>query len=729
MRRLHAIAVLALALTFATPGFVQAQVTKNQPVLISADRVDYDRDNSVVTATGHVEVSQSSTVVKAGKTVQVDRILLADNVSFNEKTNVVTATGHVSLLEPTGEVVFADHVELTDDMKDGVVNGLRLLLTDNSRIAAASGTRTGGVVTEMNKALYSPCELCKDKPSRPPLWQLRAQKIVHNQDTHDIEYYDAFLDVYGFPILYTPYLSHPDPTVKRRSGFLSPTYGSSSDLGIIFGMPYYVAIDDDKDLVLRPIVTQNQNPVFSGEYRERFTHGELNLTGSVTDADFTNNNNIVEHNELRGHVFGKGRFDLDNTWRTGFDLARASDDTYLTRYNFPSQNVLTTRAYLEGFDRRNYAAIQGFTFQGLRPTDTAKTTPLILPTMDYNFVGTPNSRGAYFTADTNLLSLSRIDGTDSRRVSFRGAWHLPYTADHGDVFEVTIQTEADGYYVNDVPDPSSFTGDQLNGFTGRLFPQFELSWRYPLVREHERQRELIEPVAALVAGPNGSNPVKIPNEDSQSIEFDDADLFSLNRFPGIDRVDSGQRFDYGLNAGIYGGNGGSLTAFLGQSYRFQKASAFPVGSGLEDQLSDFVGRIDFQPSSIYDILYRFRLDKDKLTPRRHEVAAEVGPQEFRVNGDYIFLSEENTTADFPTREELNIGLSSKVTQFWTVAGQTRQDLEGGSTLSYRFDATYEDECFILTGTYTRRLFTDREIKPSNTFLFRFTFKNLGQFKT
>ena len=729
MRRLLAIAVLVLALTFATPGFVHEQVAKNQPVLISADRVDNDRDNSVVTAAGHVEVSQSSTIVKAGKTVQVDRILLADNVSFNEKTNVVTATGHVSLLEPTGEVVFADHVELTDDMKDGVVSGLRMLLTDNSRIAAASGTRTGGVVTEMNKALYSPCELCKDKPSRPPLWQLRAQKIVHNQDTHDIEYYDAFLDVYGFPILYTPYLSHPDPTVKRRSGFLSPTYGSSSDLGIIFGMPYYVAIDDDKDLVLRPIITENQNPVFSGEYRERFTHGEFNLTGSVTDADFTNNNNIVEHNELRGHVFGKGRFDLDNTWRTGFDVARASDDTYLTRYNFPSENVLTTRAYLEGFDRRNYASIQGFTFQGLRPTDTAKTTPLILPTMDYNFVGTPNGHGAYFTADTNFLSLSRIDGTDSRRISLRGAWHLPYTAEHGDVFEVTIQTEADGYYVNDVPDPSSLTGDQLNGFTGRLFPQFELSWRYPLVREHETQRELIEPVAALVAGTNGSNPVKIPNEDSQSIEFDDADLFSLNRFPGIDRVDSGQRFDYGLNAGIYGGNGGSLTAFLGQSYRFQKASAFPVGSGLEDQLSDFVGRIDFQPSSIYDILYRFRLDKDKLTPRRHEVAAAVGPPEFRVNGDYLFLTEENTTADFQTREELNIGVSSKVTQYWTVAGQTRQDLEGGSTLSYRFDGTYEDECFILTGTYMRRLFTDREIKPSNTFLFRFTFKNLGQFKT
>ncbi len=751
MRRALAIAIVALALTFETPApghaLTRAQTPKEQPVLISADRVDYDRDKSIVTATGHVEVSQATSIVKNGKTLQVDRILLADSVSYIEKTNRVIASGHVSILEPTGEVVFADHVDLTDDMKEGVVQKLRILLTDNSRIAAASGTRTGGVVTEMNKVVYSPCELCRDKPMRPPLWQLRGEKVVHNQVTHDIEYYDAFLDVYGIPILYTPYISHPDPTVKRRTGLLAPTYGSSTDLGFLFSLPYYVAIDDDKDLILRPIVTEKQNPVFSGEYRQRFTHGVLDFTGSITDADFTNSSNTVQRDVVRGHIFGKGRFDLDDMWRTGFDLARASDDTYLTRYKFPSQNllltqgateapnvvttqnVLTTRAYLEGFDRRNYASIQGFTFQGQRPTDTAKTTPLLLPTIDYNFFGSPNSRGAYFTADANLLSLSRIDGVDSRRVSFRGGWHLPYTAEHGDVFDVTIQTELDGYYVNDVPDPSSATGGQLNGFTGRAFPQFALSWRYPLVRMHETQRELIEPMAALIAGPNGSNPDKIPNEDSKSLVFDDADLFNLSRFAGIDRVDSGQRLDYGFNTGIFGANGGNLTAFLGQSYRFERSSAFPVGSGLEDKLSDLVGRIDFAPQSLYDILYRFRLDKDKLTPRRHEVTMNVGPPLLRLSGDYIFLSEPNALSATPTREELNVGLSSKVTQYWTVAGQTRQDLAGGSTLSYRFDATYEDECFILTGTFVRRLFTNRELKPSNTFLFLLTFKNLGQFKT
>jgi len=729
MRRAFAIGIVALGLTLATPAAVQAQVAKDQPVLVSADRVAYDRDKGIVTATGHVEISQTSLTVKNGETVREDRILLADHVSYNERTNVVTASGHVSLLEPTGDVVFAHYVELTDDMKDGIIRNLRIRLSDNSRIAAAAGKRTGGVVTEMDKALYSPCELCKDKPRQPPLWQLRANKVVHDQRTHDIEYYDAFLDIYGFPVMYLPYLSHPDPTVKRRSGLLAPTWGSSTDLGFLFGLPYYFAIAPDQDLVVRPIITQNQNPVFSSEYRQRFTHGELDLSGSITDADFTNSSGTLKHNVVRGHIYGKGRFDLSDIWRTGFDLARASDDTYLARYNFPWQNVLTTRGFLEGFDRRNYASIQAYTFQGLRPTDNTKTTPLVAPLIDYNYFGYPNKRGAYFTFDTNFMSLTRLQGVDSHRLSLRGGWHLPYIGKHGDVFEATLTTQADAYVVNNVPDPSSLTGSKLNGVTGRVFPQLALSWRYPLMRAYKTQRQMIEPIAALVVGPNGSNPTMIPNEDSQSFEFDDTDLFNLNRFPGLDRVESGQRIDYGVNLGIYEEKGGSLTAFLGQSYRLRRSSPFTTGSGLEDRLSDIVGRIRLAPASLYDVLYRFRLDKDKLTPRRNEVTFNVGPPQLRFGGDYIFLSEEPGIAGFAQREELSARVSSQLSDFWRVGAQTVQDLQGASTLSYQFNATYEDECFILTGTFVRREFVDREIRPSNTFLFQIVFKTLGEFKT
>ena len=458
MRRAIAIGIVALALTLATPGPGQAALinaphalkgegakeTKNEPVLLTADKVEYSQDQSIVTASGHVEASQG------------DRVLLADTVSYNQKTGVVTASGHVSLLEPTGEVVFADYAELTNDMKDGIIHDLKIRLSDNSRMAAAGGRREGGVVTEMRKGVFSPCDVCKDQPKKPPLWQLRADKIVHNNETHDIKYYDAFLDMYGLPVLYTPYMSMPDPTVKRRTGFLAPSYGNSSDLGFIAGLPYYIVLDDSSDVTVRPIITEKQGPVLASEYRQRFTHGALDLQGSITEADFTDSSGTVEHNDLRGHIFGKGRFDLDNMWRTGFDLARASDDTYLARYNFTyPDNVLTTRGFLEGYDNRNYASLESYLFQGLRPTDTAKTTPLVAPLMNYNYFGYPNSHGAYFTLDTNLMSLSRVTGVDSNRISLKGGWHLPYTGEGGDVFEATIMTQGDLYYVSDVPDPGN----------------------------------------------------------------------------------------------------------------------------------------------------------------------------------------------------------------------------------------------------------------------------------
>ena len=336
MRRGFAIGVVASGLTLTSPAaLLAASASKDQPILFTADRLDYDDKNSVVTAIGHVEISQQTVRnVPKGPPVVEERILTADSVIYFEKTGVVSATGHVVILEPTGDVVFADHVELTNDMRDGIINDFRMLMSDNARVAAASGKRENGVETEMQKAVYSPCDLCREKPDRPPLWQLRSRKIVHNQDTHDIQYYDAYMDIFGIPILYTPYLSMPDPTVKRRSGFLAPTYGNSSDLGFMFGLPYYIVVAPSEDLTLRPIVTQNQGPVFAGQFRERFDHGEMELSGSVTQADFTNSSNTVEHNKLRGNIEGTGRFDLDDEWRTGFDLARASDDTYLARYNF-----------------------------------------------------------------------------------------------------------------------------------------------------------------------------------------------------------------------------------------------------------------------------------------------------------------------------------------------------------------------------------------------------------
>jgi LPS-assembly protein len=277
-------------------------------------------------------------------------------------------------MEPTGEVYFSEYAEFTNEMRDGVIAALRVLLSDNSRMAATGAKRTNGTITELQKGVFSPCDLCASDPTKPPLWQIKAFRVVHDSDAKEIEYRDAILELAGIPVFYTPYLSTPDPTVKRRSGFLFPSFGHDSNLGTVAKTPYYWVIDNQRDATITPIYTSDQGPVLEGQYRQRFTHGSLFLEGSITNGDKSGTNVPSGEKANRGHIIGNGRFDLDETWRTGFDLARATDATYMRRYGFGGGNTflggdnsvagvgglnsskeLTTTAFVEGFSERNYA--------------------------------------------------------------------------------------------------------------------------------------------------------------------------------------------------------------------------------------------------------------------------------------------------------------------------------------------------------------------------------------
>ncbi|MDP6475461.1 MAG: LptA/OstA family protein, partial [Alphaproteobacteria bacterium] len=235
--------------------FDSDQAGKN--VVMNADTLTYDEAQGLVSAAGNVEIAQG------------ERLLIADSVTYDESRDIMTASGNVTLIEPGGEVMFADYLELSDEMRDGVIRNLRILLAEDTRIAANHARRSGGNRTEMSKAVFSPCKLCPLHPEEVPLWQIKAVRVVHDQQARDIAYYDAWLEMFGIPVLYTPYFEHPDPTVRRRSGFLAPTYGSSSTLGVQLTTPYFWNIAPHRDLTFKPKFTTDEGVVWGAEYRER----------------------------------------------------------------------------------------------------------------------------------------------------------------------------------------------------------------------------------------------------------------------------------------------------------------------------------------------------------------------------------------------------------------------------------------------------------------------------
>lgn len=717
---------MMLAVIFGAPARAQTGPSTSPPpatktgrdasyVLLRADEATYDQNTGVVTARGNVEIAHGELVLRA------------DTITYDEKNDKVIADGNGVLLEPSGEVKFFERAEFTNAMKDGVAEGFRMLLSDDSRLAAIRGTRTGGVVTTLDKAVFSPCDLCKKDPTRAPLWQVRAVRVTHDSERKEIEYKDAYMDFFGIPVFYTPYFSHPDPSVKRRSGILTPSYGSDSDFGYVLKVPYFWEISPSEDITITPHLMTDQASVLAANYRRRFSNAEVEVDASGTTPEREDSaGSPVGGTDFRGHIFAKGTVHHSPIWRSSFQIQNASDDTYLRRYKFPQpeRETLTTKFNTEGFKGRNYAQVSAYSFQGLRETDDPGSSPLVLPFGEYNFVSDPAANGSFLTADASILAITRDQGTDSRRLAFNGGWHLPYTASTGEIYTLSASVRTDLYSVNDVETAPGITE---NGFAGRVMPQLMGQWRYPFVRGDDNGTQLVEPVAAVVVAPNGGNPDKIPNEDSLDVEFDDTNLFDSNRFTGVDRFESGTRFVYGLNWGYYANNGGVVEAFAGQSHRLRAEPSFSESSGLRDKTSDIVGRLRLSPGQWIDLLYRVRFDPEEQAARRHQLGLSAGPSRFKVGVNYLFLDETNATSEFSDREELILSFSAQLTKYWSASGYIHEDLApNGGTISEGLGLVYTDECFTFRVQGLRTFTSDRDLKPTDSLMFILTFKHLGE---
>lgn len=677
------------------------EVDPDLPILFTADEVSYDRENGIVRAEGNVEASYG------------DRTLLADQLIYDEPRNVLTVEGNISLIEPTGEVLFADHMELAGNLESGVIANIRALLSDGARFAANGASRTNGNRTEMRRAVYSPCFLCESNPTQPPLWQIKANEIVHDQEDRRIDYRDAWFEIVGVPVLYTPYLSQPDPTVKRKTGFLIPSIGNSSDLGFIFSIPFYWVIDDDKDLTITPIITTDEGPVLSMEYRQALKSGKLNAEGSIT---------VDSQDDVRGNVFSSLEHEFNNTWRMGVDFNRATDSTYLRRYRISNTKSLTSRAYVEGFRGRNYFVANAYAFQNLDTNQTVEE-PVVLPLIDYNMVTEPDSLGGRWSLNLNAEVVSREDGPDSQRLSARTNWQVPLQDGLGSIYTVTAALWADGYQVENQPIPNE--PSDFSGLTGRIFPQASLQWRYPLVREGEQFDQVIQPITEVIFAPNGANPDEIPNEDSQDVELDLTNLFGLNRVPGIDRVASGSRINYGLEWQLLNHSGGNAGVFVGQVYRFSQASLYSAGTGLQGNLSNLLAGVRVNFSPWFNMRYSMAYDVEQGQFQRNQLLFGGGVDALRLSGSYVYFRDD-PNSEFPTREELQLALNSRMTRYWSGRVFGTEDLaEGGGLLRLGAGLTYEDECLVLDTSWTRENFEDEDIQPSDTFFVRLALKTLG----
>lgn len=701
-----------LVLLLATPAFAAPQkTTSDGQVLLQADEIDYDVDHKVVRAKGHVEIDYG------GRTV------VADTVSYDQTNDKVSADGHVSVMAENGDVAFAQHVELHDKMRESALSGFAALIGKNGRLVAANAQRQAGVQTTAYRAAYTPCKICREQGDRTPTWSVRAYRVIYDEARHKIEFKNATVEVLGVPVFYTPYYSTSDPTVKHATGILTPEIGTSSSIGAFAKLPLYIALSDSNDMTITPFVTSRGGEVLEAEYRQRWNNGGMWLQGS--GALNPNGGLLGNVNQGYGHLFGAGDWTVSNTWRAGYDVQLTNNDTYLKRYDISQLDRLVNDLFVEGTYGRSRFELSGYYFEGLRATDFSQIIPFALPMMDYTYIPDHKVLFGQFRLDINSASLYRQQETADlpnadQRVTAEVRYRLPFVTGNGQLITFQLDARGDLYHVGHFANGVLSDGK----FVSRGLPYAAVDWRWPLIAGGRGNAFVITPIVQAIYAPYGGNPASIPNEDTTSFEFGDHDLFSLDRLPGYDLVETGPRANIGLKADAYF-SAGSVEAVLGEVLRTKPNPIFAADSGLAGVTSDIVGSVSVKFLPYIDLTHRFDIDKSNGSIRRNEVYLTGIYGRSSVQVSYLRLGAQPSQG-LAAREEVNAQATIGLFDHWELFGAGRRDLLASKMLDAEYGFGYEDECLGIALAYRQRFTTDRDLPRSTAVLLRFTLKTGDQ---
>jgi LPS-assembly protein len=690
----------------------------NSEMLLKADHVDYDMNTGVATATGHVEIDYN------------DRTLLADRVVDDKKNDKVTATGHVIMMAPNGDVVFAEQAQLTDRMRDGIMESFSALIGENGRLVASHATRIGGVRTIATNAIYTPCKICNQPGKRTPVWEIRAPHVVYDEVHHRIYYKDAVVKLEGIPVAYTPYFSNADPTVKHETGFLMPDLGTRSTLGTFARIPYYVAFSDSQDMTIAPEFTTFGGEQLQGEYRQRWDDGGMWLQASIANDPHAGSRENLS--QTFASLFGQGTIPIDNIWHWGYQAQLTSYASYLQRFDISQADRLNNDLFIEALDGRSRFAVTGYFFQGLRTTDDNNLFPIALPLIEYNYIPRRDVFGGDFRFDLSTIAISRDEGNDDQRVTGNMRWSLPFVTDDGQLITFQADARGDVYHI-DSGNAASDTIQYTSQYITRGAPYAALDWRWPFVSPGAWGMTgfVVEPIAQVIAAPYGDNPQSIPNETGYSIlptdsyttdfQLDGTNIFDLDRLNEHDLVESGPNANVGFRSQALF-PAGSVDWLLGQSYRFKTDPVFAPDSGYDGKTSDVVSSlvVNFPPN--LTLSDRIDIDSSTGTLERNEASINAVYGRSSLQVSYLKLPSEEVTLGLGAREEVKAQLLLGLWGNWLAFAGGERDLEASDMISEEFGIGYDDECFGISLSYERNYTEFRELPSSSSVLFAFTLK-------
>lgn len=703
-------ALLALLILAAPP--LRAQ----EAASLVADSVSLNGD-STITAVGNVQILYRGTLLRA------------ERLGYDGATETLTVEGPIVIDDGRGTVVLASSAELSRDLRDGIIRSARVVLRDQLQLASNELRRVGGRYNAMTKVVASSCRVCRANPR--PLWEIRARRVLQDEVGGQLDFEQAQIRVAGIPVFYLPRLRLPDPSVDRATGFLTPSIRSTSALGVGLKVPYFVALGDSRDVTVTPYVSTGRTRTVELRYREAFRNGSVRLTGAAS-------RDTIRPGETRGYLFGEGSFALPRGFRLDFSVEQASDRAYLLDYGLSDKDRLDTGFSISRTRRNEYVSGSVFSYRSLRAGDVNDRLPTLVGDFvlhrrfapawiggegGFRFELHDQRRASASTADSDGDGFP--DGRDVARATAVADWRRNWVLPSGIVLSGMAEAAADFYAVQQDP---VFPGTIL-----RITPTAAVELRWPWVRARaDGAAEVIEPVVQIVYSPNDIKAV--PNEDSLSVEFDEGNLFSLNRFPGADAYEAGLRANVGIGYTRFDPSGWSFGVTAGRILRARDLGQFgsasglggsgPGGSGPGAKSSDWLLATEFRPADGLRLVNRAVFD-DAFSFTRDEFRVVWSGDRSDLAAGYIWQVPNPVENRLTATSELSVDAAWQFGGGWRGRVGTRYDFEAERAARAGFGIEFQSECATLDLSLSRRFTSSTSVDPVTDFNLRVAFTGFG----
>ncbi|GKX32831.1 MAG: LPS-assembly protein LptD [Rhizobiaceae bacterium MnEN-MB40S] len=720
-------------------------VSPDARLILTANELVYDYDNQIVTASGNVQIDYDKYKMVARRLV------------YDQNSGRLKAYGDIELIEPSGNVIYAEELDVTDDFADGFVNALRIETPDDTYIVADSAQRIGGDQAVFNNGVYTACEVCQDKPksNKAPLWQVKARRVIQNGETQTITLQHARFELFGMPIAYIPTLQVPDHTVERKSGFLTPDFVVSDVLGVGLTVPYFLVTGPRSDITFQVTGYTRQGFLGQAEFRRQFDNGAHVLTTAgiyQLDSNAFEEGTVDAENDARGMIASKGDFRINPRWIFGWDVMLQSDNSFSNTYGIEGyrNRTVPSNIYLTGLEGRNFFDLQAFYYdvQSINPQNMAEEQqPIVHPSLDYNKTFDQPVAGGELSFDANILSLTRreaeeypffdayrgVKGTNTR-LTAELDWRRTFYTDVGLLLTPILGLRGDVNYL-DVDRPLTYPGPFVDANSvGRYMATAGLEARYPILFSTENSSHIVEPIAQIFVRPDEQYAGGLPNEDAQSFIFDATNLFEQDKFSGYDRIEGGTRANLGIRYTGTFDNGMSLRGVFGQSFQLAGLNSFATddlvnvgaSSGLETARSDYVGGIGLDLPNGLTFTTQGRFDEADFSLQRLDLGGSYSGRNFSTAISYTSVVPQPGYGTDSYRHEFKGAASVRFAEYWRAFGAIEWDLENDIITNNTWGFGYDDECTAISLAYTQT--RDENEAVDWSIGVRISLRTLGDFK-